>query len=72
MPRYEFECNKCKENFEILMSIKDRESAKIICPECKSNDIAQIFTGINIIIKDSSKTGSKGCCGGCGESGCCR
>lgn len=68
MPRYEFECNKCQEKFEIFLSIIDKKSAKIVCPKCKSEDISQIYSGININTKYSAKTGSNGCCGG---SGCC-
>lgn len=66
MPRYEFECNKCQEKFEIFLSIIDKKSTKIVCPKCKSEDIAQIYSGINI--KSSAKAGPNGCCGG---SGCC-
>lgn len=68
MPNYEFECNKCKENFELLLSMKERGSTEIVCPKCKTNDVAQKFSGINIIIKSSAKSCPNKSCGG---SGCC-
>jgi len=68
MPNYEFECNKCKENFELVLSMKDRGSAEIVCPKCKTNDVLQKFSGINIIIKSFAKKCPNGSCGG---SGCC-
>jgi len=34
MPRYEFPCQKCNESFELIMSISEREKAKIKFPTC--------------------------------------
>ena len=36
MPFYEYECAKCGEKFEALISIsdRDREEAKLACPAC--------------------------------------
>lgn len=35
MPLYEFICEKCKHEFEDLISMKDAESIK--CPKCNKN-----------------------------------
>lgn len=36
MPTYEFLCKKCSKTFGLIMSIKEREKGKIVCPKCKS------------------------------------
>jgi putative FmdB family regulatory protein len=69
MPRYEFQCNQCKEKFEVSLSIKDKESAKIVCPKCESEDTVQVYSAINVNTKYSAKNGFNGCCGDCS---CCR
>jgi putative FmdB family regulatory protein len=40
MPRYEFPCQKCNESFELIMSISEREKAKIKCPTCWGTRVA--------------------------------
>ena len=40
MPRYEFMCEKCKKPFELTMTIRDREKAKVRCPTCKGTKVA--------------------------------
>lgn len=68
MPRYEFECNACGENFEIVCSMKERGTAKIVCPKCSSGDAAQKFSNVNVIIKKTEKTCPNK---SCGNSACC-
>lgn len=51
------------------MSIKDKGSMRVTCPKCKSDDVNQIFSGVNINAKNTARRKSNGCCGG---SGCCR
>lgn len=69
MPIYEYECGKCKNTFEASMSIKDKGNIRVTCPKCKSDDVNQIFNGVNINAKSTAGRKSNGCCGG---SGCCR
>jgi putative FmdB family regulatory protein len=71
MPRYEFECNQCKEKFETVLSVKDKESADIACSKCGSRDISQIYSNIYINIKKHSKAETGGCGNDPGCSGCC-
>lgn len=70
MARYEFKCNRCKEEFELNMSIKDRDKAAISCLKCKSTDVSQIFRAVNII-KSRSRSSDTDMCSGCSRSGCC-
>ena len=39
MPRYEFMCEKCDKPFELIMTIPEREKAKIQCPTCKGTKV---------------------------------
>jgi len=51
MPTYEYECAKCKKNFEIFQSIKDQPLTK--CPTCKGKVKRLLGTGAGIIFKGS-------------------
>jgi putative FmdB family regulatory protein len=44
MPTYDYECRKCKAQFEVSMTLKDKESKSPVCPNCKSTDTYQIFS----------------------------
>ncbi|UCF31856.1 MAG: zinc ribbon domain-containing protein [bacterium] len=44
MPVYEFECKKCKEIFEVTMSIADSEKKKPACPKCKGKQVRQLLS----------------------------
>ncbi|MCX8030503.1 MAG: hypothetical protein N3A59_02845 [Thermodesulfovibrionales bacterium] len=43
MPLYDFKCGKCGENFSLVMSVKEKESAQIKCPKCNSEEIKQLY-----------------------------
>ena len=45
MPHYEFLCEKCKQPFEISMTISEREKAKPKCPTCKGTKVVPQFGG---------------------------
>ncbi|MCX6382933.1 MAG: zinc ribbon domain-containing protein [Actinobacteria bacterium] len=70
MPIYEYECNKCENIFEVSMSMKDREDKTIVCPKCKSGNVAQLFYGVKVNINKRSMINNNlgGCCGGTGCS----
>jgi len=40
MPRYEFMCEECTKPFELIMTISEREKAKVTCPACKGTKVA--------------------------------
>lgn len=69
MSRYEYECNECKEIFEVFLPFVDNEKAKIVCPKCKSERTNRLFSGINVNTKYSSKASPNSCCGDCGHCG---
>jgi putative FmdB family regulatory protein len=39
MPRYEFMCQKCKKEFELTMTIPEREKGEVKCPTCKGTKV---------------------------------
>ena len=42
MPLYEYKCNGCKENFEVIQRITEKPIEE--CPKCKSKDIKKIIS----------------------------
>lgn len=44
MPVYEYICKKCNKEFTISMSLQEKESKKVKCPECKSVRTQQVFS----------------------------
>ena len=48
MPTYSYVCNKCNENFEVKMSMQEKETKKVSCPKCKTNDIRRNYGAISI------------------------
>ncbi len=41
MPTYEFLCAQCGEQFALIMSLKEFETAQVVCPKCNSSDVKQ-------------------------------
>jgi putative FmdB family regulatory protein len=39
MPTYEFVCEKCSKEFETTMTISERATASIKCPNCGSEKV---------------------------------
>ncbi|MGD8353914.1 MAG: zinc ribbon domain-containing protein [Pseudomonadota bacterium] len=44
MPLYEFECNKCKHSFDKVLSLKDMDTLKLVCPACGSDDVKKLLS----------------------------
>lgn len=34
MPRYEFLCESCKKGFEVTLTLAERATATVRCPDC--------------------------------------
>ncbi len=45
MPRYQFLCEKCKNAFELIMTIAEREKAQPKCPTCADTKVVPQFSG---------------------------
>jgi putative FmdB family regulatory protein len=80
MPVYEFTCENCQKDFELLCPM-DTEVKDVKCPTCNQNHLTRKVSLFGYISggsdTDSCMDGScqtdfesSGGCGGCGPSGC--
>ncbi|MCD6502442.1 zinc ribbon domain-containing protein [bacterium] len=65
MPIYEFKCENCGEEFELLLSASKRDDAKLKCPKCGKNNVKRMMSKVSRPITDSGSapTCSSGTCG---------
>lgn len=54
MPIYEFKCNDCGHEFDLVESFKEHDEHKEKCPKCKSDDIEQVLSAVSV--KTSNKS----------------
>ena len=54
MQVYDFNCQKCKETFSLIMGIKEKETKKIKCPKCKSVKVKPIYSGFFAVTSKKS------------------
>ena len=54
MPLYEFECQKCKNIFTVVLSLREHEMEGVACPGCGSKKVMQLMS--TFIAKTESKT----------------
>ncbi len=65
MPIYEFQCNRCKKDFELLVY----GNKKNTCPKCGIDDIRKKLSLFGMSGVDNHvQSGSS--CGGCSKSSC--
>ncbi len=78
MPIYEYRCESCANQFEVLTRFAERDTAQV-CPACEStrtrvlvSSFAFSGAGSESSMSDfSSESGGGSCCGGgCGSCGC--
>jgi putative FmdB family regulatory protein len=43
MPIYEYECRKCRKQFQALI-MNPREGADLVCPQCNSPDLKKLIS----------------------------
>ncbi len=66
MPIYEYKCNKCSKDFELLVN----SDTTIVCTDCGSDDLTRKFSTFGF----STGSVKPDCAAGCGggfEGGCC-
>jgi putative FmdB family regulatory protein len=54
MPFYEFACQDCRKQFSLVLSIKERESGRVTCPECGSTKVTPLIS--SFMVKTSKKS----------------
>ena len=67
MPIYEYECRKCKNIFEAILS-SSNEAGKVSCTKCGSSDITKIMSAGSHRLKSGTSLPTKSSGGGCGGS----
>ena len=53
MPVYDYVCNACGHEFQLIERISEHEQTVPKCPVCKSTDVERVLTGAFV------KTGKK-------------
>lgn len=69
MPIYEYKCNKCNNEFEVIVFRDEQPN----CPQCGAENPEKKMSsfGFSVGYKfKSSATGSGGSCASCGSSNC--
>lgn len=41
---YDFQCTQCKHSFEKVMTFKEYDTKKVLCPQCKSSQVRRVIT----------------------------
>ncbi|UCF89252.1 MAG: zinc ribbon domain-containing protein [bacterium] len=54
MPVYEFECKKCKQIFEVVMTMAEAALQKVVCPICNCEDVQQQFSPFSAVTSKKS------------------
>jgi putative FmdB family regulatory protein len=54
MPTYEYRCQKCEKDFEIVESVTDHDPAKARCPECGSEDVERRWSQVYAVTSKKS------------------
>ena len=54
VPVYEFACQECRKQFALTLSLKERESGQLTCPECGSTNVIPLIS--RFMVKTSKKS----------------
>ena len=54
MPVYEFRCNACRKQFQIVESIKDYDPKKVKCTKCGSSRVERVWSGVHVVTSKKS------------------
>jgi putative FmdB family regulatory protein len=49
MPVYEFKCLDCGKTFTLPLVVKDFEENKYECPSCKTKNLEEQFSSVNVV-----------------------
>ncbi|NOX97872.1 MAG: zinc ribbon domain-containing protein [Nitrospirae bacterium] len=70
MPIYEFQCQKCQEEFEVLFR-SFREEKNVSCPQCGSGKVDRLLSLFGLKAGSTSKGSSTGSgCSTCSSKKC--
>lgn len=67
MPIYEYKCNKCKEDFELLIYSGEEP----VCPKCGSKDLTRKISKVSFKSSSAEESSSGGSsCSSCSSGSC--
>jgi putative FmdB family regulatory protein len=69
MPIYEYKCNKCGKQFEVV-TMSMNEKADAVCPKCKSKKTNRMMSNFGRGKYSSSRSGGSGSVNVPSSSGC--
>ena len=74
MPIYEYQCQDCQQEFELLRSFKDAD-AEVTCTGCQGKNVQRKLSLFNATSSNGALTGSgahadSGGCGSCTGGSC--
>ena len=70
LPYYNFVCKQCGHQFEVKVAVSEKSGVK--CPECSSDMLRQIFSGVGLIRKSGGVevlSGQNDACDSCAYGG---
>ena len=72
MPIFEFDCQDCRKQFELLVGIgKNSAANRHMCPACRSSNIKKRFSKFGVRSTGGGQTSSSGSsCTSCSSSNC--
>jgi len=44
MPMYDYKCLDCGKESLVILTLKEHETGKVVCPSCKSTKMQQLIT----------------------------
>jgi putative FmdB family regulatory protein len=47
MPMYDYNCLDCGKESLMVLTLKEHESTKVICPKCSSTKMQQLYSPFN-------------------------
>ncbi len=54
MPHYEYHCDACKKDFDLLLTMHEHDEAKIKCPKCGSKNVQQLASAVTVVTSKKS------------------
>ncbi len=59
MPKYDYRCNKCRREFELVMGIQEhdrssKKAGKVRCPKCDSSEVTPLVTSVFVTTSKKS------------------
>jgi putative FmdB family regulatory protein len=52
MPNYDYRCRACGQEFTVKVSLAEKE--QVVCPNCNSRNLQQLFREVNLFRYGSS------------------